>query len=288
MKKNYEQLLSSFKDNIASYEEYNNFEKVYENIAKYKKELSLINTLVGSNDIKNDFITLIKKYPECLKVVPLLLAIRKTEIKINDANIDYIFNFNKISYPLELYALFMEKCGLFNLLSKRLINNIYDYIIGIEVGLDSNSRKNRIGTTMENIVESYLQKAGLKKGVTYFKEMYANEIEDRFNIDLSNLTKSGKTNKRFDFVIYYNSQVYSIECNFYSSQGSKLNETARSYKDLALSSKNIQGFKFIWITDGMGWHNCKTNLKDTYEVMDHLFNLNDLENNILLKLLNNI
>ena len=288
MKNNYEHLLSSFKDNIASYEQYNNFIKVYDNIAKYKKELKHLNTLIGSKNIKKDFLNLVSNHPSCLKAIPLLLAIRKNDIKITDEGVDYIFNFKKMNYPPELYAIFMQKSGLFDLLSNHLINNLFDYVIGIEVGLDSNSRKNRIGITMENIVESYLIKAGLVKNISYFKEMYVNDIENKFGINLSKLSSNGKSNKRFDFVIYYQNNVYAIECNYYSSGGSKLNETARSYKDLAINSKDIQGFKFIWITDGMGWHMCKTNLQETYEVLDNLFNISDLENNILIKLLNNI
>lgn len=143
--------------------------------------------------------------------------------------------------------------------------------MGVEVGLDSNARKNRVGKAMENIVEKYLKNAGLVKNKTYFKEMYKSEIE-----------------KRFDFVISYKNNIYAIKCNFYNSSGSKLNEIARSYKNLALESKDIQGFHFIWLTDGAGWDGAKHNLEETSEILNEIFNINDLENNILLELLNNL
>lgn len=148
----------------------------------------------------------------------------------------------------------------------------------IEVGLDSHGRKNRTGDAMEDLVESYLIKAGLEKDRTYFKEMSIAEIEKKFKFNLSNISNSGKVEKKFDFV-FVNSlgEVYACECNFYSSSGSKLNETARSYKTLALESKEIKNFHFVWFTDGIGWSSAKKNLEETFEILDNLFNLEDLE-----------
>jgi len=117
--------------------------------------------------------------------------------------------------------------------------------------------------------------------------MNKTDIEKKFGLDLSKLDGLAKTQKRFDFVINYNSQIFAIECNFYSSGGSKLNETARSYKNLATSAKEIQGFNFVWFTDGAGWKSAKNNLEDTAEVLNELFNLNDLKNNIIIDLLKN-
>ena len=134
---------------------------------------------------------------------------------------------------------------------------------------------------MEDLVERYIQHSGFKKDINYFKEMTISEITNKFNIDLSSISNNGKTEKRFDFVIKTNSTVYGIETNFYSSSGSKLNETARSYKNLALESRNIPNFKFIWFTDGKGWFNAKHNLEETFDIMEHIYNINDLENGIL-------
>lgn len=126
--------------------------------------------------------------------------------------------------------MFMQKTGLFTLISERIINNLVDYVMGVEVGLDSNGRKNRGGHLMENLVEDYLIKAGLIKNETYFKEMKLTAIEKKWDIDLSGISNQGKAEKRFDFVVKKGNTVYGIETNFYASNGSKLNETARSYK----------------------------------------------------------
>lgn len=133
---------------------------------------------------------------------------------------------------------------------------------------------------MENLVEEYLKQAG----VNYQKEMYLKDIERIWNIDLSAISNTGKTAKRFDFVVKTDSCIYAIECNFYSSGGSKLNETARSYKMIALESKNIEGFKFVWFTDGMGWISARRNLEETFDVLDDIYSINDLKNGVLIDL----
>ena len=137
---------------------------------------------------------------------------------------------------------------------------------------------------MENLVELYIKKAGFIYGQTYFKEMNIDEVEKKLNVDLSTISNQGKTVKRFDFVIKKDETVYAIETNFYASGGSKLNETARSYKQITIESENIEGFKFIWITDGEGWKSAKNNLQETFEVLETMYNIKDLEEGILEKL----
>ena len=121
---------------------------------------------------------------------------------------------------------------------------------------------------MEDLVEKYIQAAGFKKDVNYFKEMYLKDIEQKWDIDLSALSNQGKAAKRFDFVIKTDNQIYGIETNFYGGGGSKLNETARSYKMLSQEADTIDGFTFVWFTDGIGWKSAKGNLRETFDVMD--------------------
>lgn len=285
-KRDFNKWLSGMKDSIASWTYYTDFEKVYKNVQKVKVELNILNALIGSKDIENEFINIVNQYPNVLVVVPILLAKREKEIKVNDPEANYTFNFVKMNYTVEQYALFMRNSGLFDLLQNHIINNLVDYVLGIEVGMDTNGRKNRTGDVMEDLVESYLIDAGLVKGKTYFKEMYKSEVEKKFNLDLSSISNDGKTEKRFDFVfIGAFGTVFACECNFYGSSGSKLNETARSYKTLTLESKGITGFQFTWFTDGVGWNTAKHNLEETFDVLDNLYNINDLENGIIKKLI---
>ncbi len=286
MKRDFKEWLSQFRVSISNYAYYVDFAKVYNNVDNIKVELNILNSLVGSKNIKIDFVDLLKKYPETIKCIPILLAVRGNELRVNDNNQDINFVFNK-SLDVNVLSEFMEKSGLFELISNRLINNLVDYVLGVEVGLDSNGRKNRGGHLMEDMVENHLINVGLKKDVSYFKEMYLEDIEKRWNINLSSLSNNGKAKKRFDFVVKTNNYVYAIETNFYGGfgGGSKLNETARSYKMLSEESKNVPNFKFVWITDGTAWRSARHNLEETFDVMDDIYNLKELENGKLKELL---
>ena len=281
MNRNFNDWLSKFKASISDYTYYVDFEKIYKNVDKIKVELNILNSLIGSKNIEEEFQNILIKYPETLECIPLLLAVRSREIFVKDEINEYLFKFDKMVYSIKDYIKFMRESGLFDLLQNHIINNLYDYVLGIEVGLDSNGRKNRGGHLMENLVESYIIKAGYEKDVNYFKEMYLKDIEKKWNLDLSEMSGHNTSTKRFDFVIKTDKQVYVIETNFYSSGGSKLNETARSYKMLAQESKKVDGVTFIWFTDGTGWVSARKNLEETFNELDTLYSINDLENGVL-------
>ena len=281
MSRNFNEWLSKFKTSISDYTYYVDFEKIYKNVDKVKVELNILNSLIGSKNIEEEFQNILIKYPETLECIPLLLAVRSREIFIKDEINEFLFKFDKMVYSMKDYIRFMKESGLFDLLQNHIINNLYDYVLGIEVGLDSNGRKNRGGHLMENLVESYIIKAGYKKDVNYFKEMYLKDIENKWHLDLSEMSGNNTSTKRFDFVIKTDKQVYVIETNFYSSGGSKLNETARSYKMLAQESKKVDDVTFIWFTDGTGWNSARKNLEETFNELETMYNIDDLENGIL-------
>ena len=281
MKRNFNEWLGTFRSSIATYSYYVDFEKVYGNVDAIKVELNILNSLIGSKNIEADFEKLLKDYPQILKCIPVLLAVRSREIYAIDGDGEYLFNFKKANCSVEEYKMFMRKTGLFTLISEHIINNLVDYVTGVEVGLDSNGRKNRGGHLMEDLVESYLKKSGLVRDVDYFKEMYISEIEEKWGIDLSNISNQGKAEKRFDFVVRKGSMIYGIETNFYTGGGSKLNETARSYKTIALETREIDGFTFVWFTDGEGWKSARRNLEETFDVMDDIYCIKDLEDGVM-------
>ena len=273
--------LSSFRYSIADFGYYIDFGKVYKNVDSIKIELNILNSLIGSKNIEADFENLIAKYPETLKCIPILLAVREYEIFAGENGDVKLYTFNKQINTVEDYKLFMRKTGLFDLLSNHIINNLYDYVTGVETGLDSNGRKNRGGHQMEDLVESYIQKAGFKRDINYFKEMYVSEVSRKWNIDLSAVSNQGKMEKRWDFVVKTDNCIYLIETNFYGSGGSKLNETARSYKTIATEMKNVKGAKFVWFTDGAGWKSAARNLEETFDVLDDIYSINDMQNGIM-------
>ena len=255
MKRDFTKWLSTFRDSIATYSYYVDFEKVYGNVDGIKIELNILNSLIGSKNIESDFDKIIHKYPETLKCIPILLAVRSSEISVCDENGSFIFDFSNNTQSVSDYSLFMEKSGLFDLLQNHLIGNLLDYVTGVETGLDSNGRKNRGGHLMEDLVESYIQ-----------------------------ISNQGKMEKRFDYVVKTENQIYVIETNFYGSGGSKLNETARSYKTLAQEVATIDGVTFVWFTDGSGWTSARHNLEETFDVMEHIYCIQDMEDDVMKKI----
>lgn len=185
MKRNFAEWLLTFTDSIADYKYYIDFEKVYRNVDSIKIELNILNSLLGSKNIEEDFEKLLRQYPEVLKCIPILLAVRANEIYCQDENGGYLYQFDFRKYPpdshkyYERNKYFMKETGLFDLLQNYSISNLVDYVTGVETGLDSNGRKNRGGHLMENIVERYIKKAGFRKNETYFKEMYLQQIEEK-------------------------------------------------------------------------------------------------------------
>lgn len=278
--RDFNEWLGKMRPSINGYNFYVDFKKVYENVDSIKVELNIMNSLIGSKNIEADFRSLLERYPEVLKCVPILLAVRSSEIYAQDSEGAYNYNFNQMNYSVEQYIEFMRKTGLLDLIANHLVNNLVDYALGIETGLDSNGRKNRGGHQMEDLVESYIKKTG----VEYYKEMYLADIERKWNVDLSAISAEGTTTKRWDFVVKTPATIYVIETNFYSGGGSKLNETARSYKLIAEESRDIPNVEFVWVTDGRGWISARRNLAETFKAMEHLYNISDMDNGVFFSL----
>jgi len=284
MKRDFETWLASFRLSISPYSYYVDFDTVYQNAEKYKVELNILNSLIWSKDIKSDFIKLINEYPKVLQCVPTLLAVRQSEIFVLDESWkELLFDFKKKNYSSEDFAVFMEKTWLFDLFQNHLINNCYDYVLWVECWLNSNARKNRWWHLMEDLVEKHIVKAWFVKDESYFKEMYLTDIEKKRHVDLSAMSGNNVSTKRFDFVVKTENQIYVIETNFYGGTGggSKLNETARSYKMLTQEAKLVNWVTFVRFTDWTAWRSARKNLEETFNELETIYNIKDLENWIM-------
>ena len=278
--RNFNEWLGSMRPCINGYCYYVDFKKVYLNVDSIKVELNIMNSLIGSKNIDQDFRTLIKKYPEILHCIPTLLAVRYNEIYAQDEDGAFTYDFSKMNCSVDQYMVFMKKTGLLSLIGEHSINNLVDYCLEIETGLDSNGRKNRGGHQMEDLVEGFIRKTGAE----YYKEMYLTDIENKWGVDLSAISAEGTSTKRWDFVVKTSSTIFVIETNFYSGGGSKLNETARSYKMIAEETKEIPNVEFVWVTDGGGWRSARRNLEETFNVLENLYNISDMEQGVFLSL----
>jgi len=287
MRKEFDTFLSELKPTVADYKYYTDFDKVWRKVGQYKIELNILNSLIGSQNIEKDFEKLVYKYPDVLEAIPILLAVRNHKIPVVDGE-DLLIDFKPKVPVLQTYLKFMRETGLFSMMESKKIDNLVDYVTGVEVGLDSNARKNRTGTTMENIVESFLRSVSelddLKKEVTKdtLLEQYSVNIDELVSSD----PEAYQAAKRFDFVAKKGENIFLIETNFYSSGGSKLNETARSYKSLGQDIDPLENVHFLWITDGKGWRTAQGILRETFTTIEHLYNITDLESGILDAVMN--
>lgn len=271
---------------------YVNWEKVFLGVEKYKIELGILNSLCGSNDIKNDFRTILRKYPEVIQVFSLLIGVRGDKIQvlkdINDTKfsfLDYEFKKKPVLTEIEIenYVLFFEETGLFYFINNRGIQSLKDYSFGVEVGLDTNGRKNRGGTNMENLVYNLIKPIVSELGFQFMEQGTQSKVKEKWNLHLP----LDKSNRIVDFVINKNGKLIWVETNFYSGGGSKLKSTSGEYKDLYKFCKS-NNIEFIWITDGNGWIETLKPLRETFNLTDYIINLNMVKNGVLKEIISSI
>lgn len=282
----FEEIASSFKNKITQWEYFVNWQKVLQNIKPIEKELNLLNYLIGKKNLYQETVDLLLKYPETIKAIPLLLAIREKSLEVLIDTKDFIyrnFDFSKKSYnedEIKTFANFILKSGLGELLQDKKIKNLVDYATGVEVGIDSNGRKNRGGTLMENLVGEFVKDTCNELQIEYMQQATAKKIKEQWNIDV----KIDKSSRIIDFAINNNRKLYFVEVNFYGGGGSKLKSTATEYIRMN-EYWNKQGIEFIWITDGAGWKSTLKPLREYFDKADYLLNLEMLKNGILKKIL---
>ncbi len=290
--KNFENLKNTFQDSIFTWNYFTNFEKVKVNIKKVEKELNLLNYLIGKDNIEDEFLSLIEEYPKIRVALPLLIAVRKNKLTdtsiITDMNSlvaenkKYIF-YDKLTDNIKNELLiFFRDSGLKDIFENKHIKNLVDYCFGVEVGFDTNARKNRTGTLMEDIVSSYLKEfCNENSNYAYIEQATQKRIKEFFNYEI----EIDKNSRRFDFALCNRTEnrLFLIEVNYYSGGGSKLKATAGEYKGLNdfIKSQNIE---FIWITDGKGWLTALNSLEETFNHNDYVINLNMIKNGILSKI----
>ena len=274
-------------DGILQWNYFVDWAKVYRNIVPFEKELNLLNVLVGKEDIEKELTDLILEYPKVVNAIPLLLAIRfrrkkdqKINILIDTENFKYELFDLSLSTPNEeeanKIAMFFNRSGLGELVRDKRVKSLVDYATGVEVGLDSNGRKNRGGHQMETLVEGYIKVACNQLNLEYIKEATAKSIKKKWDIDLI----VDKSSRRIDYVINKNGKLYFFEVNFYGGGGSKLKSTATEYTRMN-EFWNEQGVEFIWITDGAGWICTQRPLREYFDRAEYLVNLEMLKNGII-------
>lgn len=276
----FEYLLSTLKDTIRTYDFFVAWKKVFSNVSQIEISLNILNSLIGKEDIAVKLKDLIKQYPEIVPVIPFLIAVRGTSIKVADMGGDIEYSFSKkknyTDEQIEKIIFFANKSGLLKVIANKSIKNLVDYAIGVEVGLDTNARKNRSGTAMENLTEVYVKAICNKNNFKYLAQATVAKIKQEFGKTVS----TDKADRHFDFAIDTGSKVYLIEVNYYSSGGSKLKSVAGEFSSLFRLVKD-ENTGFIWVTDGEGWQTAKRPLSETFNVVDYIMNINMIEQGLL-------
>jgi type II restriction enzyme len=283
-------LIDNLTDSIFTWGYFVNFDKVKKHIQLVETELNLLNVLIGKKDIEKEFVNLVKKYPEVRKVLPILIAIRNDKLKainiiddfkkLKSENKQKLFD-PKIKLDSELekdIITFFNESGLKQIFEDKNVKNIVDYCFGVEVGMDTNARKNRTGDAMEEIVEKIVANFSKSNKLDYIAQATQKKIKDKWNFNIT----PDKTNRIFDFAVFNKTKnkIFLIETNYYGGGGSKLKATAGEYQYLfdLLKKQNID---LIWITDGSGWKTTTNSLEETFIHNDYLFNLELLKNKVL-------
>lgn len=263
--KNFNEFISQLSETNATLDYFTDFEKVARNTNKIAIKLNQLNYLIGKDDLQKSIEELWDENPKVFAVLDILLAVRaKDKKKTLNANGEFVL---LESYFTSLQGVidYIEQTGLAKIFKNKNITNLVDYVFGVEVGLDTNARKNRGGENMAKAVALKFKGAG----IPYRSEVNSTEFEE--------IKSLGQDLKRFDFVVQTKKRTYLIETNFYNGGGSKLNEVARAYTDIAPKINQYEKFEFVWITDGLGWLSAKNKLGEAYSIIPSVYNLANLE-----------
>ena len=262
--KDFNLFMSQLSETNATLESFTDFEKVSRNVAKISIKLNQLNYLLGKQDIQTAVSDLFDENPSTFEVLDILVAVRSADNKkvLND---DYAPVLIKSYFSdVESICKFINETGLANIFTSNKVTNLVDYVFGVEVGLDTNARKNRGGNIMAAAVAKRLTDAGVQ---------FRTEVS---SAEFSDIKALGADLKRFDFVVRTENKTYLIEANYYNSGGSKLNETARSYSDIAPKINQYPQYEFVWITDGQGWYSAKNKLEEAYRIIPRVYNLTSM------------
>ena len=283
MKKDFDHLVSTFRSSIKTWDYFVNWNKVFTNSASFEIALNKLNYLIGKDDLQGEFYRLYESNPDIAKALPVLLAVRENNLEVYNKTSKELesYDFSGEGGDVNKYFEFLDKSGLIKLFQRDGIKNLVDYVIGVEVGLDSNGRKNRGGTLMEEIVGLFLEDFCKQNNLKYIPQASPSKIKLKWNFDIV----VDKSERSFDFAVYNprSNKIKLFETNFYNSGGSKLKAVCGEFRSLYDELKR-QNIEFIWITDGLGWHTVKRPFEETYNHNDYIFNLFMLEDGALNEL----
>ena len=254
--------MSQLRETNATLDFYCDFPKIARNVADIEISLNMLNFLIGKENLREAVQSLWDRDPHVFEVMDILIATRKKDDKKYIDNDGSMHSVHSLFSSVDGVMKFLEGKGLDKLFKNKEVKDLVDYVFGVETGLDTNARKNRSGDITETLVARIFDNAGIR----YREQVSSKEFP-------SIAAALGADQKVFDFVITANGKNYLIEVNFYSGGGSKINEVARSYTDVAPKVNGVHGFEFVWITDGIGWNSARNKLEEAFAAIPSIYNL---------------
>jgi type II restriction enzyme len=289
----FEHLTSSFSDAIRTWDYFVNWDKVFKNSKELELQLGIWDYLLGKDDFDEEFRYLVSRYPEIVQAIPSLIVRDGSSSKNfhilsghpdNTRSVEE-FNFKRPAEgaeDIEKALQFVKKTGLVKIFEKNGVKNLYDYLVGVEAGVDSNGRKNRSGAGMESLIEEAVQ-ALVSENPGWRYKAGANNAFLASN--WGQKVDTGNAKRIFDFAIQAGSKLVLIEVNIYGGGGSKLKSVAGEFIGLHEHLQN-QGITLVWVTDGLGWLTTKRALHDSFLEMHHILNLSLLRQGALAQIMN--
>lgn len=264
MSKEFEIFMSQLSETNSTLGSFTDFDKIKLNVNRISIKLNQLNYLIGKEDLETAIKELYEENPKVFEVLDILIAVRRknnTKTFNREGEIVLVNSyFDSLSKIIE----FIEDTGVGEIFRNKNITNLVDYVFGVEVGLDTNARKNRGGENMSKAVSLFFESANI---------FYKKEVRSTYFTEITSL---GADLKRFDFVIKTKLKTYLIETNYYNGGGSKLNEVARAYSDIAPKINQYPNYEFVWITDGQGWFSAKNKLEEAFSIIPSIYNLTTL------------
>ena len=274
MNKDFDTFMSQLQETNQTLDFFCDFNKIVQNVNNIKLSLCMLNSLIGAPNLRKAVETIWRRDRTAFDVMEILIAVRdRGNKKVIDTK-GRCVPLSSFFFDIDGVMEYLESTGLAEVLQQQKIKNLVDYVFGIETGLDSNARKNRSGHVMERMIARIFT----TNNISFRQEVYSSEWPEITNV-------LGDDEKRFDFVVQKNGTTYLIEVKFYSGGGSKLNEVARSYSEIAPKINAVNGFEFVWITDGIGWRSAKNKLQEAYSIIPSIYNLTSIADflEVLLK-----
>ncbi len=276
----FDYLCKSLVDSITVWDYFVNWKKVEEHTRSLERDLNLLNVLIGKHDIKQELKLLLKDHPTIAALFPLLLACRETDFRIltdftdgqaTHAAYSFQERYDLTEAQINNICEFAEQSGLLRIFSDRKITSVPSYVFGVEVGLDSNARKNRSGTQMEDLVKPFVAAAAAKHDFKWMDQATPQKMKKHWGVAVG-WGEAREKKRKFDFAFKRNNALCLVETNYYHGGGTKLSATAGEFENLhrALASA---GHTFVWITDGRGWLDDPDPFREACRNIDHVLNL---------------